>query len=466
MLKFVESKIPRRYIEEFHAAQLTFLKSRVRLLCLLMGSVYFFLFIFDVIFDPGEHVHIEMMAGGMLIIALTVTFFLNDRARDLRSAKAAAFLFITALVLILVRLGVDYYESSLVSSAGYVFAMLIVVMTIPLYPKEVLPLAAIHLAGFCAENLIVSRLTQKPLPHDFASGMAFLAVAATLCLVLRRKETERDIDNFVLLKAVEEKNAKMKGDLELATRVHKTIIPDGIETELVSIKVTYLPAYYVGGDYARYVFLPGDRITFIISDVTGHGVPAALLVNRMHAEFERIAKDGRPPGELMRSLDLFIKEDFNGSGMYLTAFCGQLDMKNMTLLYSSYAHPPQYIYEAKTGKLREMSSLFGMLGMSEEDNAVYENKLEIGPGDRILLYTDGVTETFNASGEEFGKGRLERFFIDNHLLSLAELESKLMAELNSFKSGSFRDDICLFDIGIKTHGSFLPWGKHQGQVPA
>lgn len=460
MIKCAVSKIPDRYLEDFREEQLKLIKSRVRLLCVLTVVVYFALSFLDFVFNRSEHIILEIAAGLVLILAGVLTLFLDSRTKSLRATKNTAFIFVSVIILILVRLGITYYESPAISSAGYVFSMLIIVMTIPWTPLEVIPLGGIHMAGFVAENLYVNYLKQKVSCADFMSGVIFLAVAFALCLFLRRKETERDVYNFVLLKTVEEKNAQMKKDLELATRVHKTIIPDGVDTDLVSIRVTYLPAYYVGGDYARYVFLPQDKITFIISDVTGHGVPAALLVNRMHSEFERMAKEGKPPGELMRDLNAFIKDDFEGSGMYLTAFCGQLDMKKMTLLYSSYAHPPQYLFDSRTGTLRSMPSLAGMLGISSADPALYQEEVPIGIGDRILLYTDGVTETFNSLGEEYGNDRLEHFFMANHLPSAVQFDNKLMAELNNFKSGNFRDDICMLDIGIRAHSTFLTWHKH------
>ena len=464
MFKSAIDKIPARHLDGFRDSQLKLIKSRVRMLCYLTVVVYFAFSLLDFVFNRTEYILLEMSAGFTLILAGILVLFFENRTKSLRTTRNLAFVFVSILVLILVRLGITYYGSPAVSFAGYVFAMFIVVMTIPWTPREVVLLGILFLLGFLMENLYVSCQNKIPLEPDFTSGIIFIVISSALCMFLRRKETERDVDNFVLLKAVEEKNEKMKKDLELATRVHRTIIPEGIDTDLVSIKVTYLPAYYVGGDYARYVFLPGDKITFIISDVTGHGVPAALLVNRMHAEFERIAKEGKSPGELMRDLNTFIKEDFDGSGMYLTAFCGQLDMKKMTLLYSSYAHPPQYLYDTKTGKLRSMLSLAGMLGISSTDPAVYEEELPIGIGDRLLLYTDGVTETFNSLGEEYGNARLEHFFLSNHLLAETQMDNKLMAELNSFKSGNFRDDICLLDIGIRAHSSFLGWHKHPPEV--
>jgi len=449
------SRIPGRYLEDFREKQLELTKNRVRLLCFLTVIVYFSLSLLDFAFNRNEHILIELFAGASLAGAGLLTLFWESRTKSLMATKNVAFLFVAVLVGIMVRLGITYYDSPATSSAGYVFTMLIVVMTVPWLPKEVIPLGIIHIAGFIVENLYIARLNNASPSGDFASGVIFIAVTFVLCVVLRRKETERDVDNFVLLKTVEDRNAQMKKDLELATRVHKTIIPDGIDTDLVSINVTYLPAYYVGGDYASYVLLPGDKITFIISDVTGHGVPAALLVNRMHAEFERIAKKEKQPGELMRDLNVFINSDFHGSDMYLTAFCGQLDMKKMTLCYSNYAHPPQYLYDAKTGKLISMSSMAGMLGIASTDIAVYQNELHIGVGDRILLYTDGVTETFNSSGEEFGNSRLERFFLANRILAGSQLDTKLISKLNSFKSGTFRDDICLLDIAIRAHSSFF-----------
>ena len=460
MIKNFLKSIPEKYREQFRLEQTKFIKSRVRLLCIVTIGMYFLTVVLDYLINRDDPMVVEIVAGFVLIVGGLLVIALNKRANTLLKAKLNAYIFTIILVFLLVRLGIVYSDDPILSSAVYVFTLFLVCIIIPWTPPEVIPLWLIHSIGFSTEFVYVHEMTGKYGMKHFYNGIIFIFITFLLCLIVRKKETERDVENFVLFNEVEEKNKQMDKELEWATRVHKTIIPNSVSTDLVDIIVTYLPVYYIGGDYTRFVFLSEDKVTFIISDVTGHGVPGALLVNRFHSEFERMAKEGEEPGALMKDLNIFIKQEFEGSEMYLTAFCGQLDLKKMKLRYSSYGHPPQYVYQEKEKSIKALPAQTGMLGLPTDDEDIYQDEVNVEVGGRIFLYTDGVTETVDSKGEEYGAGGLEEFIKKNHALSAAKFNEKLMEDLNSFKADSFKDDICLLDIGIKAKSSLMHWPKH------
>jgi serine phosphatase RsbU (regulator of sigma subunit) len=461
MFKKLKQKIPEKYFDEFAKEQTSFIKSRVTFLCLITVVIYFMIAALDMAVSRDSFFLLELGAGAVLIAAGLVTLYLGRRVKSLAGSKMTAYMFTAVLLLVMIRIGIDYSEDPLISSAGYVFTLFLVTITIPWTPREVVPLWLMHSAAFTAEFMYLRQTSSGFQFSDYVNAELFIFVTFFLCLVVRKKETDRDVENFILLKEVEEKNEQARKELEWARRVHMTIIPDSCNTDLVDISVTYLPVYYVGGDYTRYVFLGDDRITFLISDVTGHGVPAALLVNRIHAEFERMAKEGTEPGVLMRDLNVFIKQDFEGAEMYLTAFCGQLDLKKMKLLYSNYGHPPQYLYDVSENSIRSLPAQTGMLGLPLEDSDVYQDETHVDVGDRIFMYTDGVTEAMNPEGEEYGDKRVETLLMARHTLKVSEFNVKLMEELDAFKGpGEFKDDICVLDIAIKGHSGFLGWHTH------
>ena len=457
MIRNPIKNIPEKYRDQFRSEQTKFIKSRVRLLCIVTIGMYFLTVVLDFLINRDDPMVIVIVAGFVLIVGGLLVLALNRRANTLFKAKLNAYIFTVILVFLLVRLGIAYSDDPILSSAVYVFTLFLVCIIIPWTPPEVIPLWLIHSIGFSTEFVYVHEMTGKYGMKHYYNGIIFIFITFLLCLIVRRKETERDVENFVLFNEVEEKNKQMDKELEWATRVHKTIIPESVSTDLVDIMVTYLPVYYIGGDYTRFVFLAEDKVTFIISDVTGHGVPGALLVNRFHSEFERIAKEGEEPGMLMKNLNGFIKEEFEGSEMYLTAFCGQLDLKRMKFAYSSYGHPPQYVYEEKEKVIRELKAQTGMLGLPVEDEGVYQDEIDVEVGGRVFLYTDGVTETVNSSGEEYGTVRLEEFIKKNHALPVGKFNRRLMDELDSFKAESFKDDICLLDVGIKAKSTLIHW---------
>ena len=460
-LKKLRINVPAEYLDEFRKQQTLLIRRRVQVYCILTVSLYFLTVIINALVNPNTPLVVEIIAGVILTGGGALTLFLNRRAKTFLGAKLNAYLFTIILVVLFVRLGIYYADDPLLSAAGYVFTLFVVASTIPWTGLEVIPLGLIHMAAFTTEFLYVKH-SPDVVDHLFTlnqymNGLVFIFLAFVICIVIRRQETVRDVENFILFRNVEDKNKQMDDEIKWATRIHKTIIPESVNTDQLDIGVTYLPVYYMGGDYTRFNFLDSDRVIFIISDVTGHGVPAALLVNRIHAEFERLSKEGKEPGELLRSLNIFIKEDFDGSEMYLSAFCGLIDTKKMNLKYSNYGHPPQYLYSEKDKNIQSLIAQTSLLGVPLDNDKVYQSETTLGAGDRMLLYTDGITETFNSEGDEYGYERLKKFIKEHHALGANKFNDKLLKDLEEFKSGNFKDDICMLDVVIKGHKSLFHW---------
>jgi serine phosphatase RsbU (regulator of sigma subunit) len=470
MFKMIKN-IPSQYLDEFLEKQVLFIKSRVHLFCVLAAAIYFFASFIWYILYPVEFKVLEIIVGLLLVAGGGLIIYVNFRTQTIRVAKFNAYLFIAFLLVLLVKLDTIYTSDILVSSSIFVFTLFFVSVTIPWRPIEVSIIGFMHAIAYTANFLYIRAMPKLAgvscSTMDFINGFIFLFMAFLLCVIIRWKETGRDIENFMLLKEVENKNKQMRRDLEWARRVNKTIVPRSVGTDKVEIAVSYLPAYYIGGDYVKFEFLDGDKLLFIVGDVTGHGVPAALLVNRVHAEFEQLAKKDDQPGRLLKELNNFIKEDFEGSHMYLSAFCGLVDLKKMDLSYSSYGHPPQYVYRIEAPHIQVLNSQTSLLGLPVEDKNVYQNHIKIDKGDTILLFTDGVTETVNGNGEEYGEERVEDFLDKNHNLPAEDFNRELLKELNEFKDGNFKDDVCILNIGIKAHwASFFSSNrlfKHRGE---
>lgn len=448
-------KIPEEYRKEFTAKQIAFVKNRIYLFCFLAVGVYFFTSITGSIITPSDFKVIEIYLGLVLIAGSGVVFYINHKVRTLRGAQLNAYLFTAVVLVLLVTVNIAYSDNTLASSSLFVFSFFLVSITVPWRPSGIILIWLMHIIAFTFSFLTARDMTQINLSflrlNDYLNGFIFLMIAFALCVVVRRKESIRDVENFVLLKKVEETNSRIRQELEWAKAIHKTIIPVSRSTSMLDIAVTYLPVSYVGGDYVRYDFVNPHKVVIFISDITGHGVPAALLVNRMHAEFERLAQSGTEPGALLKELDKFIKDEFKASGMYLSAFCGLLDFKKMNLVYSNYGHPPQYMYSGKDAHLYEFSAQTSLLGLPMDDEKIYQNEIKIDDSDKLLLYTDGVVETKNSKGEDFGSARLKDFLVKNHNLTSRDFNKNLLAEDEAYKNGDFKDDICIMSIDVKGH---------------
>ena len=156
----------------------------------------------------------------------------------------------------------------------------------------------------------------------------------------------------------------------------------------------------VAGDF--YEFLPVDerRAGFLVADVSGHGVPAALIASMIKVAVHSVAASAADPAELLVRLRGALHGHLRGQ--YVTAACLWLDTEALTARYSAAGHPPLALWRAAEDRLSRVESngiLFGV----EVDSAYPTRELALAPGDRLVLYTDGLTEAENASGEPFGR---------------------------------------------------------------
>lgn len=257
----------------------------------------------------------------------------------------------------------------------------------------------------------------------------------------------RDITNRVRMEdELHRQHLLLERELKVATRVHETLIPKNLKTDHFDLALTYRPVSSMGGDYASYVHHE-DRLLFIISDVTGHGVPAALLVNRLDSEFKRLALGNIEPGELLQELESFIEHQFRGTQMYLSAFCGSLDFDSGRLAYSSYGHLPQIIFNAEESKVELLEAQTTLLGIPmQRGNSPFQDETTLSEKSRIFLFTDGVTETKGPEGELFGYERLQEVVHQHATLPPNDFNEHLLQSLTNFKHGDFEDDIFMFHL--------------------
>lgn len=446
-------KIPATYLEEFIKNYYSLIKNRVKLLCFLALGIYSIATLISYFLFPRSFKIEEIPLFSIFIIGSIFIIYFANKASSLKTTKITAYIFVLLILIFITAIAIVYYQYIEVSSALYLFVLFLVAFTIPWSPIEVIPISALHILSYSvlfiyAKDMLLTSGVRINFER-YADGILFLSLGCAFCMIIRRKEIARDIQNFILLKEIESKNQQMQKELELATRIHKTLIPNSVSTDLVDIAVSYLPMYYMGGDYAKFRFIDNDKLIFIICDVTGHGVSAALLVNRFHAEFEHLAREGKNPGLLLKELNNFILESFQGINMYLSAFCGLLDFKQGKFIYSNHGHPTQYIYRISNSEIKLLPSQTSLLGLPIKEEGTFEQIINFKKGERILLFTDGVTEARDKSGQVYGEEKLEEFIRNNYGLQVESFNQKLLNALNLFNQGPFNDDIFILNIYLK-----------------
>jgi len=207
--------------------------------------------------------------------------------------------------------------------------------------------------------------------------------------------------------ASEQKLLAVERELEIARRIQLSILPETLPSkEGLEIAVRYVPMTQVAGDFYDFVELPDGRLGVLVADVSGHGVPAALIASMLKMAFVSHASAAADPAELLAKLNGALCGHF--SSHFVTAVYAVIDASAGTMVYSGAAHPPLLVRRSD-GRVDELSENGLMLGAF--DFAQYANaSTELGAGEQVLLYTDGLAEGSNVADEEFGIERLKTCF--------------------------------------------------------
>lgn len=239
---------------------------------------------------------------------------------------------------------------------------------------------------------------------------------------------------------------RVEQDLELATKVQQAFLPrtnpgiDGYE-----FYSYYHPADQIGGDYYDYIPLPDGRISVIVADVVGHGVAAAMLMAKLSADTRFLLASESDPGAAITKLNYQIAT--LGVEKFVTLLClvldpntGALDIVNAGHMAPLWLKPDGSVHEPGD----EAAGVpIGILEDFEYDTA----SINIGAGDRLILYTDGINEAPNKEGTMFGISRLQKL-VGEGRGALQEAGDKIVAEVKQFITGTQQeDDMCLVIVG-------------------
>ena len=208
--------------------------------------------------------------------------------------------------------------------------------------------------------------------------------------------------------------AQRKKEMTMASEIQESAIPRTFPPfpgeHRIDIFADMNTAKDVGGDFYDFYFSGSTKVTFLIADVSGKGVPAALFMMRAKASIKGIAQTGRPLDEVVTVANESLSRD-NGANMFVTAWVGEIDLVTGTVTYVNAGHnPPIFISEQPDADGRRTHYLHTKPGLvlGVMPGVKYRSEtLQLKPGDALYLYTDGITEQPDASNELFGEERLE-----------------------------------------------------------
>jgi sigma-B regulation protein RsbU (phosphoserine phosphatase) len=242
----------------------------------------------------------------------------------------------------------------------------------------------------------------------------------------------------------------LKTDLAIASEIQQAILPRVFPpfpdlTDQLDIAASMTPAKDVGGDFYDFFRIDDDHVGFIIADVSGKGVPAAIFMAVSRTLIRATGIRGGSPAECISYSNRLLAAE-SVDCMFVTVFYGIYHVKTGEMVYCNAGHNPPYLLK-KSGKVEELPmSKNPMVGAIDGIN-YQEEHLVLEQGDALVMFTDGVNEAMNTSFEEFGDERLVNTLEGVTKLSCQEINDAVKADVATFTSGAEQsDDITLLTI--------------------
>ncbi|MBO7129118.1 MAG: SpoIIE family protein phosphatase [Prevotella sp.] len=267
---------------------------------------------------------------------------------------------------------------------------------------------------------------------------------------------EKAIEHIRYIKTMQQEHSQLesiKGDLAVAREIQQAILPRIFppfpeSAHQLDIAASMNAAKDVGGDFYDFFRIDDDHIGFVIADVSGKGVPAAIFMAVSRTLIRATGIRGAGAAECMTySNDLLAKEAVNS--MFVTVFYGIYNTKTGEITYSNAGHNPPYLMKAN-GNIEQLPMSNDIVAGAIDNYQYTEEKMQLDHGDTLLLYTDGVTEATDADYNEYGEGRLEALLKQQTKAECQQIIDKVKAEVKAFVGDVEQsDDITLLALRRK-----------------
>ena len=246
------------------------------------------------------------------------------------------------------------------------------------------------------------------------------------------------IENARLHHAIVEKE-RIEKEIEIAGAIQRRLLPKELPTfPGYEIDAMARPSKMVGGDYYDIIKLPGDKYAFVVADVSGKGVPAALLVSTLHASLHAYIEGTLSLAELAAKLNLVVYNNTEPE-RYITVFLGLLDVLEGTFTYVNAGHNFPIIFKPQQRLVIPLTSgglPFGMFDFAE----FQQETITLDKKDTLVLYTDGVTEAMNKSFKEYGEDRLLQTIERAGDKSASQVKEAVVSDVDKFVAGEPQSD--------------------------
>ncbi|HMQ00888.1 MAG TPA: PP2C family protein-serine/threonine phosphatase [Cyclobacteriaceae bacterium] len=257
------------------------------------------------------------------------------------------------------------------------------------------------------------------------------------------------IENKKLVRRQIQQEALRK-ELEIASDVQQFLFPTGLpNTERLKIEASYLPHDVVGGDYYDYIPINKNQFLVCVADVSGKGIPAALMMSNFQASLRTLVRQTPNLTEIVEALNFQVLDNAKGE-KFITAFLGIYDISLKTLVYINAGHNAPILWDPKHG-IRLLEDGTTVLGAVQPMPFINEGFITELDNFLLFCYTDGLIETLSEAENEFGMDSLISYFEQNHSKDLKVIHQDIIVDLDTFKGrNAYRDDITMLSCRFKS----------------
>jgi sigma-B regulation protein RsbU (phosphoserine phosphatase) len=270
-------------------------------------------------------------------------------------------------------------------------------------------------------------------------GLQFAVV--TFTDISEQKKAEEKLRNANA--RLKQRQAEIDEDLLLAARVQQSLAPQSLVWGSMRVDAYYHPVRTIGGDFGLVNPLDDRHLNLLVCDVSGHGIGSALVANRIYSETMTQLGSGRPLAEILQHLNRFVMQDLGSSALLFTLAAARIDVTGRRMIFAGAGHPPGMIVTPgeEPRLLESRSMVLGGLPDAVASEAAIE--VPLNKGDRVVLYTDGISEVFDARGEMLGTEGVQKIVRETALLPFGDMQQALLNRVAAWREGAPTDDMSL-----------------------
>jgi sigma-B regulation protein RsbU (phosphoserine phosphatase) len=246
---------------------------------------------------------------------------------------------------------------------------------------------------------------------------------------------------------LEERQKETERELQLAARIQQSLIPKPLEWGAIRVDTSFHPTRTIGGDFGLIAPLDEEYLNLVVCDVVGHGISSALLANRIYAETNTLIRSGAGLLEMLKELNHLAIHEIGSPGFFFTLAAMRIDRRGRNVEFAGAGHPPAMVVRPgkKPRLLQSQSMILGALPNVVNGEATYQ---DVAPGDRLVLYTDGLTDVFDSRDETLGVPGLQKIVGDTSLLPFEQMKHAILDRIAAWSAGPCNDDMSLVLVEI------------------